>query len=103
MLGLFKVPGANAASSDRRSAPAKPTSTRARPRTPLRSSAIGARSSRSTVRGAARFFCGLGASRRMPAIVSNTSAASVGEGSPAARCRKRIAAVRSFGVLPALP
>ena len=52
---------------------------------------------------AARFFCGLGASRRMPAMVSDTSAVSVGEGRPAARCRKRIAAARSFKVLPAWP
>ena len=36
-------------------------------------------------------------------MVSDTSAVSVGEGRPAARCRKRIAAGRSFKVLPAWP
>ena len=36
-------------------------------------------------------------------MVSDTSAVSVGEGRPAARCRKRMAAARSFNVLPAWP
>ncbi len=45
----------------------------------------------------------LAAVRRMPAMVSETSAVSVGEGSPAARYRKRIAAARSLSVLPAWP
>ena len=44
-----------AASSDRRSAPAKPTSSRARSRRPRRSSPIGARISRSTPTAAASF------------------------------------------------
>ena len=68
------------ASSERRSAPAKPTSSSARSRRPGTSSGIGASSSRSTASVAARFFCGLGASRRMPAMVSDTSAVSVGGG-----------------------
>ncbi len=67
-----------AASSERRSA---------RPRRPRRSSEIGASKSRSTVRVAARFYVGLGASRRMPAMVSDTSAGSVGEGRAAARSK----------------
>ena len=45
-----------AASSDRRSAPAKPTSSRARSRSPRRSSPIGARISRSTPTAAASFL-----------------------------------------------
>ena len=45
-----------AASSDRRSAPAKPTSSRARSRRPRRSSPIGARISRSTPTAAASFL-----------------------------------------------
>jgi hypothetical protein len=105
MLDLFQVLGAN---RRKLRAPQRTCETHqqqgpAAPGPPRRSSAIGASSSRSTVRSAARFFCGLGASRRMPALVSDTSAESVGEGIPAARYRKRIAAVRSFGVLPALP
>ena len=69
----------------------------------LASTGMGASSSRSTVRVAARFLIGLGAPRRMPAKVSATWASSVGEGQPAARCRKRMAARRRSRVLAARP
>jgi len=82
--------------SDRRSAPAKPTSSKARSRKPRSSSGIGASNFRNTVRFAARFFRGLAAPLRMPAMVSEPSAVSVEERRPAARCRNRIAALRSW-------
>lgn len=60
--------------------PCNPTSSKARSRSPRMSSGMGDRNSRSTASVAARFLRGLGASRRMPGMVSDTGPCRWGRG-----------------------